>query len=160
MEDNEFQNLLQVLVGLTKSANWFVRHGSFLTLSSISLHNPSTLYRSLLFPSFLDNLKVALKDDKVSNCKHWYMYSFCYAIPMPFIYLCVWKQFPIRETATKTIGRLLCFRVGKEGNICSQLVQLLILASQDESSEVRRRALSGIKAYAKVCILSGLLTFP
>lgn len=67
MEDNEFQNLLQGLVGLTKSATWFVRHGSFLTLSSISLHNPSTLYRSLLFPSFLDNLKVALKDDKVKT---------------------------------------------------------------------------------------------
>ncbi|KAG6482942.1 hypothetical protein ZIOFF_059581 [Zingiber officinale] len=122
MEDNEFQGLLQVLMDLTESATWFVRHGSFLTLSSISLHNPSTLHRSLLFPSFIDTLKDALKDDK----------------------------FPIRETATKTIGRLLCFQVGKEGNVCSQLMQSLILASRDDSSEVRRRALSGIKAYAKV----------
>ncbi|KAG6521449.1 hypothetical protein ZIOFF_018568 [Zingiber officinale] len=36
-------------------------------LSSISLHNPSSLHRSMLFPSFIDALKDSLKDEKVGT---------------------------------------------------------------------------------------------
>lgn len=67
MEDDEFLDLLQILSDLSTSETWFIRHGSFLALSSMSLHNPSMMCRSLLFPSLLDYLKDALKDDKVLN---------------------------------------------------------------------------------------------
>lgn len=61
------------------------------------------------------------------------------------------KKFPIRETATKAIGRLLLYRVQSEASPnAHQLLQLLVSALQDDSSEVRRRSLSCIKAVAKV----------
>jgi HEAT repeat len=63
------------------------------------------------------------------------------------------KKFPIRETATKAIGRLLCYRVQSEDSLNTlQLLQLLVSVLQDDSSEVRRRALSCIKTVAKVLL--------
>lgn len=61
------------------------------------------------------------------------------------------RQFPIREAATKALGRLLLYQAKSEGNkSIVQLAQLLVIALQDDSSEVRRRSLSCIKAVAKV----------
>lgn len=61
------------------------------------------------------------------------------------------KKFPIRETATKAIGRLLLYRVKSEASTNAlQVLQLLVSALQDDSSEVRRRSLSCIKTVAKV----------
>jgi hypothetical protein len=69
-------------------------------------------------------------------------------------YLCCVK-FPVREVATRTLGKILCFELQPEAGTL-QLVQLLILALRDDSSEVRRRSLSCIKAAAKVLSLEPL----
>ncbi|KAJ8498675.1 hypothetical protein OPV22_009227 [Ensete ventricosum] len=122
MEETEFLDLLQVLSDLSTSQMWFIRHGSLLTFSSMSLYNPSMICQGPLLSSLIDTFRVALKDDK----------------------------FPIREAANKTMGRLLCYQARKEGSTSSHLVQLLVSALQDDSSEVRRRSLSSIKAFAKV----------
>ena len=58
-------------------------------------------------------------------------------------------KFPVREVATRTLGRILCFELQSEA-VTLQLVQLLVLALRDDSSEVRRRSSSCIKAAAKV----------
>ncbi|KAJ1694352.1 hypothetical protein LUZ63_011050 [Rhynchospora breviuscula] len=122
MEESEFTELLQTLIDYSTSSSWFIRHGSILTFSSMSMHCPTLLCLSPLFTSLMDRLKDALKDDK----------------------------FPIRETATKAIGQLLLYRVQSEASPNAlQLLQMLVLASQDDSSEVRRRSLSCIKAVAK-----------
>jgi HEAT repeat protein len=76
------------------------------------------------FPSIVDLLKDSLKDDK----------------------------FPVREASTKTLGRLLCYQLQSEASTL-QLIQLLALALRDDSSEVRRRSLSRLKAAAKVYTL-------
>jgi hypothetical protein len=65
MEESEFTELLQTLIDYSMSSSWFIRHGSILTFSSISMHCPSLLCVSPLFTSLMDRLKDALKDDKV-----------------------------------------------------------------------------------------------
>lgn len=124
MEDTEFFDLLKTLSSLSTSPNWPVRHGSMLALSSMATYSPSKIFQSPLFQSLMDDFKEALRDDK----------------------------FPIRESATKATGRLLIYQVQNEGNSKNllELLQLLVLALQDESSEVRRRSLSSIKSVAKV----------
>lgn len=67
MEETEFLDLLQVLSDLSTSQMWFIRHGSLLTFSSMSLYNPSMICRSTLLSSLIDTFRVALKDDKVRN---------------------------------------------------------------------------------------------
>nr|CAD1820930.1 unnamed protein product [Ananas comosus var. bracteatus] len=122
IEEGEFTDLLKTLSDFSTSSTWFIRHGSMLAFSAMSMHSPSMICRSQLFPSVIDRLKDALKDDK----------------------------FPIREAATKALGRLLLYQAKSEGNkSIVQLAQLLVIALQDDSSEVRRRSLSCIKAVAK-----------
>ncbi|XP_073011814.1 protein ILITYHIA isoform X1 [Typha latifolia] len=135
MEESEFLDLVQTLCEFGASPAWFVRHGSMLTFSSISLHCPSMICRSVLFPSLTDRLRDALKDDK----------------------------FPVREATVKAVGRLLIYQVQYESNTNAlPLLQLLVSALQDSSSEVRRRSLSCIKAVAKAnplavtCVLPNL----
>jgi hypothetical protein len=65
MEESEFTELLQTLIDYSMSYSWFIRHGSILTFSSISMHCPSLLCVSPFFTSLMDRLKDALKDDKV-----------------------------------------------------------------------------------------------
>lgn len=124
MEDAEFLDLLETLSTLSTSPDWSVRHGSMLAFSSMAMYSPSMIIQSPLLQSLVDNLKKGLKDDK----------------------------FPIRETVTKATGRLLIYQIRKEGNSknLSELLQLLVTALQDVSSEVRRRSLSSIKSIAKV----------
>uniref|UniRef100_A0A1D1YSQ3 Translational activator GCN1 n=1 Tax=Anthurium amnicola TaxID=1678845 RepID=A0A1D1YSQ3_9ARAE len=124
MEDSEISNMMETLASLSVSANWTVRHGSLLTFASMSLHNPSMICMSSTLPMVINRFKVALKDDK----------------------------FPIRETATKALGRLLLYLLQNEKNMISttELLQLLASAMQDEFSEVRRRSLSCLKGVAKV----------
>ncbi|TVU45340.1 hypothetical protein EJB05_04825 [Eragrostis curvula] len=121
MEDIEISDLVQVLLNMSTSPNWCTRHGALLALSSMSVHCPSQLCHSTSFSSLVDLLKDALKDDK----------------------------FPVREVATKTLGRLLCFQLQSDTGTL-QLVQLLVLALRDDSTEVRRRSLSCLKAAAKI----------
>ncbi|RLN40709.1 translational activator GCN1 [Panicum miliaceum] len=121
MEETEISDLVQILLNLSTSPDWCTRHGALLGFSSISMHSPSKLCHLASFPSLVDLLKDSLKDDK----------------------------FPVREVATRTMGRILCFQLQSEAGT-SQLVQLLVSALRDDSSEVRRRSLSCIKAAAKI----------
>ncbi|CAN6287018.1 unnamed protein product [Urochloa humidicola] len=121
MEETEISDLVQILLNLSTSPDWCTRHGALLAFSSISMHSPSKLCHLASFPSLVDLLKDSLKDDK----------------------------FPVREVVTRTLGRILCFQLQSEAGTL-QLVQLLILALRDDSSEVRRRSLSSIKAAAKI----------
>ncbi|KAL5712127.1 eIF-2-alpha kinase activator GCN1 [Ranunculus cassubicifolius] len=125
MEETELHNLLQMLTDSMPNTTWFIRHGSVLTISSILRHHPESVYQSSLLSSIIDRLKAALKDEK----------------------------FPIRETTTKAIGRLLLHQTIDEalnGRVQVELFPFLVMALQDDSSEVRRRALSSIKAITKV----------
>ncbi|KAI0489335.1 hypothetical protein KFK09_029177 [Dendrobium nobile] len=124
LENSEVMDLLQTLSSLCTSPNWYNRHGAMLTLSSVALHAPSMICQSSLFLSIMDNLKSSLRDDK----------------------------FPVRETATKALGRLLYYAAKNEAqkSALADLLGSLILALQDDSSDVRRRSLSSIKAAAKV----------
>ncbi|ONM08702.1 ILITYHIA [Zea mays] len=121
MDDREIPDLVQILLEVGTSSDWCTRHGALLALSSISMHSPSKLCDLASFPSLVDLLKDSLKDDK----------------------------FPVREVATRTLGRILVFELQSEADTL-QLVQLLVLALRDDSSEVRRRSLSCIKAAAKM----------
>ncbi|KAJ7973575.1 translational activator GCN1 [Quillaja saponaria] len=124
LEDVQLSELLQELSSLASSQNWFARHGSVLTFSSILHHNPSSICMSSLFPTITDHLKGALKDEK----------------------------FPLRETSTKALGRLLLFQIQSDPLntiVFVDILSSLVSSLHDDSSEVRRRALSAIKAVAK-----------
>ncbi|CAD6206440.1 unnamed protein product [Miscanthus lutarioriparius] len=121
MEETEISDLVQIILNVSTSSDWCTRHGALLAFSSISMHSLSKLCHLASFPSLVDLLKDSLKDDK----------------------------FPVREVATRTQGRILCFQLQSEGGTL-QLVQFLVLALRDHSSEVRRRSSSCIKAAAKI----------
>ncbi|KAK9083066.1 hypothetical protein Scep_029537 [Stephania cephalantha] len=124
MEDSELFDLLQYLIQSMSSASWCIRHGSVLTISSILGRNAAMGCSSSMLPLIINNLKESLKDDK----------------------------FPVRETASKAVGRLLLHQIKNDGinsNVQGELVAVLISALQDDSSEVRRRTLSGLKAASK-----------
>ncbi|XP_021281649.1 protein ILITYHIA isoform X2 [Herrania umbratica] len=124
MEESQLSDLLQELLDLSSSSNWADRHGSVLTFSSLLRHNPSTVFMSPESASILICLKSSLKEEK----------------------------FPLRETSTKALGRLLLCQVQSDLSNSTALVDILssvLSAMQDDSSEVRRRALSAIKAAAK-----------
>lgn len=64
------------------------------------------------------------------------------------------KQFPLRAASTKAFGRLLLHQTKSDPSNTSahlDIVSCLVSALRDESSEVRRKALSALKAVAKVC---------
>ncbi|KAJ0966557.1 hypothetical protein J5N97_023474 [Dioscorea zingiberensis] len=124
MEDSELLDLLQTLSDLSASPIWFIRHGAMLMFASMAVHSASKICQSSLFPSLLTHIRDALKDDK----------------------------FPIRETATKVLGRLLLYQVQTQANANAsvEILQLLLSAVKDESSEVRKRSLLCLKTVAKV----------
>lgn len=67
--------------------------------------------------------------------------------------LSLW-QFPLRETSTKAFGRLLVYKVRSDPSNTSvqlDIISSLVSALHDDSSEVRRKALSALKAVSKVC---------
>ncbi|XP_022719011.1 protein ILITYHIA isoform X2 [Durio zibethinus] len=124
MEESQLSDLLQELLDLSSSSNWADRHGAILAFSSLLRHNPSTILTSPESPSISLCLKGSLKDEK----------------------------FPLRETSTKALGRLLLYQVQSDPSNSAALVDILssvLSALHDDSSEVRRRALSAIKAAAK-----------
>ncbi|XP_027348848.1 protein ILITYHIA isoform X2 [Abrus precatorius] len=124
LEDVQLTELIQELSSLANSPNWPSRHGSVLTISSLFHHNPAPISSSSLFPSIVDCLRDTLKDEK----------------------------FPLRETSTKALGRLLLCRAQTDPFdtlLYKDVLSLLVSSTRDDSSEVRRRALSAIKAVAK-----------
>ncbi|CAN1233879.1 Protein ILITYHIA [Linum perenne] len=124
MEDSQLADLFQQLADLLSSSNWASRHGSILAIASILRYNPSPVVTSPEFPSILDSLQSMLKDEK----------------------------FPLRKTATKAVGRLLLHQIRSDPSKSSaydDLLSSLVDSLNDDSSEVRRKALSSIKAVAK-----------
>ncbi|KHN43147.1 Translational activator GCN1 [Glycine soja] len=124
LEDVQLTELIQELSSLANSSSWPPRHGSILTISSLLHYNPATICSSSLFPTIVDCLRDTLKDEK----------------------------FPLRETSTKALGRLLLYRSQVDPSdtlLYKDVLSLLVSSTHDDSSEVRRRALSAIKAVAK-----------
>ncbi|CAN4115226.1 unnamed protein product [Withania somnifera] len=124
LEDGQ---VVEVLDGLSKSAsssNWCSRHGAVLTICSMLKHNPDIIYAASSFPSIEKCLKSTLNDEK----------------------------FPVRETSTRALGLLLRQQIKSDPSNATSHVETLgsiVLAMQDDSSEVRRRALSALKAVSK-----------
>ncbi|KAL4637780.1 hypothetical protein ACB092_03G100700 [Castanea dentata] len=124
MEDAQLTDLLQELSSLLSSPSWSARHGSVLTIKSMLRHNPTAICMSPFFQSIVDDLKETLKDEK----------------------------FPLRETSTKALGRLVLHQIQHEPSSSTAHLDILssvVSALHDDSSEVRRRALSALKAVAK-----------
>ncbi|KAF8392098.1 hypothetical protein HHK36_022440 [Tetracentron sinense] len=124
MEESKLLDLLHTLSTMASSSTWSARHGSVLTISSMLRYNPSMVCLSPAFSSVLDCLKDSLKDDK----------------------------FPVRKTVTKALGRLLLHQAQIDPlNTTAQLELLpfIVSALHDDSSEVKRRALSSLKTVAK-----------
>ncbi|KAK6156422.1 hypothetical protein DH2020_010670 [Rehmannia glutinosa] len=123
----ENAQISEVLMGVADSATsstWTTRHGSTLAISSMLRHNAAIVCASPLFASIVDSLKSSLKDEK----------------------------FPVRESSVRALGRLLLYQIRNDpSNTTAHLAILnyLVSAMQDDSSEVRRRALSALKAVAK-----------
>eukprot|EP00897_Mesotaenium_endlicherianum_P004938 jgi/Mesen1/4472/ME000228S03455 len=124
--DAEFESLLQGLASPGGSQAWAARHGSALALSSLLRH---ASVRVSSTPGLLalvqTTLKARAKDDKV----------------------------PVRDCAAKGIGRLLRSQVEQRGAQAQSLAELLPVLAQllaDDASDARRRALSALKALAKV----------
>ncbi|KAJ6856795.1 hypothetical protein NC651_038465 [Populus alba x Populus x berolinensis] len=89
-------------------------------------YSPSSVVTSQMFPSIIHCLKDALKDEK----------------------------FPLRETSTKALGRLILHQIqsnSSEATAYVDIISTIMSALQDDSSEVRRRGLSALKAVAKIC---------
>ncbi|XP_048226208.1 protein ILITYHIA isoform X2 [Ricinus communis] len=124
MEAAQLIDLLHQLSNSASSPSWVSRHGSVLTISSLLRHNPSSVITSAEFPSIIDCLKDGLKDEK----------------------------FPLRDTSIEALGRLLLHQIYSDQSKTSSYVDILssiVSALRDDSSEVRRRALSTLKAVAK-----------
>ncbi|KAL0298568.1 UNVERIFIED_CONTAM: protein ILITYHIA, partial [Sesamum radiatum] len=117
----------EVLMGVTDSASsstWTTRHGSILAISSMLRHNAAIVCASPLFTSIIECLKGSMKDEK----------------------------FPVRESSVRALGRLFLYQIRNDpSNTAAHVATLnyLVLAMQDDSSEVRRRALNALKAVAK-----------
>ncbi|KAF3663594.1 hypothetical protein FXO37_11913 [Capsicum annuum] len=120
--------VVEVLDGLSKStssSNWCSRHGAVLTICSMLKHNPDIICASSSFPLIVNCLKITLNDEK----------------------------FPVRETSTRALGLLLRQQIQSDPSNATSHVETLgsiVLAMQDDSSEVRRRGLSAVKAVSKV----------
>ncbi|KAL2941260.1 Protein ILITYHIA [Bienertia sinuspersici] len=123
IEDGQLADLLKTLLDLALSSSWTARHGSILTISSMLRHCPSNVCLSSRSSSIISMLKDKLKDEK----------------------------FPVRESSTKALGRYLIYQIQSDTNssLHAQTVSSIVIALQDDSSEVRRRALSSLKAAAK-----------
>ncbi|KAJ6744279.1 TRANSLATIONAL ACTIVATOR GCN1-RELATED [Salix purpurea] len=124
MEEPQLDDLLELLSSLASSPSWESRHGSVLSISSLLRHNPSSVVTSRMFPSIMHCLKDALKDEK----------------------------FPLRETSTKALGRLILHQIQSDPSETTanvDIISTIVSSLHDDSSEVRRRGLSALKAVAK-----------
>ncbi|KAL6545243.1 eIF-2-alpha kinase activator GCN1 [Orobanche gracilis] len=124
LESAQVSDVLMGVADSATSSTWTTRHGSTLAISSMLRHNASIICASPLFTSIVDSLKTSLKDEK----------------------------FPVRESSVRALGRLLLYQIlnGPSNNTTDvATLNYLALAMRDDSSEVRRRALSALKAVAK-----------
>lgn len=122
----DFSNLLQNLSAMGLQQGWTVRHGALSALASIIQQAGAKMSISSTSLSVTaDIIKSRGQDDKV----------------------------PVRESAAKALGRLLAYQA-KEHYVgphsFSELMPFLVAFLKDESSDVRRRALSSLKSIAKI----------
>ncbi|KAG6752975.1 hypothetical protein POTOM_043019 [Populus tomentosa] len=124
MEEPQLDDQLELLSNLASSPSWVSNHGLILTISSLLRHNPSSVVTSQMFPSTIHCLKDALKDEK----------------------------FPLRETSTKALGRLILHQIQSdpsEATAYVDIISTIVSALHDDSNGVRRRGLFAQKAVAK-----------
>ncbi|KAL7109890.1 hypothetical protein ACP275_06G203700 [Erythranthe tilingii] len=124
LESAQVSEVLAEVADSTSSSTWTTRHGSTLAISYMLRHNAAIVCASPLFTSIIDSLKKSLKDEK----------------------------FPVRESSARAFGRLLLYQVRNDpSNTTAHVATLnyVVLGMQDDSSEVRRRALSALKAVSK-----------
>eukprot|EP00252_Welwitschia_mirabilis_P007794 TRINITY_DN19495_c0_g1_i1.p1 TRINITY_DN19495_c0_g1~~TRINITY_DN19495_c0_g1_i1.p1 ORF type:complete len:999 (+),score=244.81 TRINITY_DN19495_c0_g1_i1:58-2997(+) len=127
--EDEISDVLNTITTSYSSDSFSIRHGKILALCSILRHSVNRICALASFPDVVDGLKACLKDDKV----------------------------PVREIATKALGQLLVFlsQSHSQGSLTFQeLLPLLLLSMRDESSDVRRRALGGLKSIAKANVMA------
>ncbi|KAK4356440.1 hypothetical protein RND71_025411 [Anisodus tanguticus] len=125
LEDGQVVEVLDELSKSASSSNWCSRHGAVLAICSMLKHNPGIICASSSFPLIVKCLKSTLNDER----------------------------FPVRETSTRASGLLLRQQIRNDPSNATSHVEILgsiVLAMQDDSSEVRRRALSALKAVSKV----------
>lgn len=135
VEDTELASLLHALSVPASSESLAVRHGTILALSSVFRHGASHVCASSAFPTVIDCLKSRLNDDKV----------------------------PVRETATKALGCLLVYQAQSHYSgpyNFSEILPFLSSSLRDDASDVRRRALGGLKSVAKVNALTVISYLP
>lgn len=73
---------------------------------------------------------------------------------------CLYEQFPMRYAATKALGRIVTYQAKCEAaTVEVHLILLLVARLQDDSSDVRRKALSGLKSVAKVQTNRSIIVF-
>eukprot|EP00898_Chlorokybus_atmophyticus_P007528 jgi/Chlat1/7777/Chrsp66S07244 len=120
-----FASLVRLVASTDRSRLWQLRYGHALTLASILRHAGAKVVadESLLTPTKAA-IKSQVTDDKV----------------------------PVRETGTKAIGRLLTSQLALSTSGTSSMPDFapsITTLLSDEASDVRRRALSAVKAVAK-----------
>ncbi|CAM8895066.1 unnamed protein product [Rhodiola kirilowii] len=123
-EDIQLADLLQQLASSAASSNWVTRHGAILTISSLLRKNPSSICTATYLPSVLKSVKGTLEDDK----------------------------FPVRQASTKALGRLMLYQIKNDPSdttMHQDILYSIVSSLRDESSEVRRTALSALKSVAK-----------
>lgn len=100
-------DLLQQLSNSDSSPSWVSSHGSVLTISSLLRHNPF-LITSAEFPLLADCLKDGLQDERVFS-----VLMPLYLLVSEFILASV-NQFPVRETSTKVLERLILHQIQRD----------------------------------------------
>ncbi|KAL3681502.1 hypothetical protein R1sor_024458 [Riccia sorocarpa] len=119
--DAELGRLVDSVATTSSASSWALRHGTILTLASVLRHSISRVTDSpALLSTVVGAIKTRAKDDKV----------------------------PVREAAAKALGRFLVFRV-KDASSRSELLPVLVALLRDDSSDVRRKALSALKSVSK-----------
>ncbi|MCO5572014.1 hypothetical protein L7F22_025765 [Adiantum nelumboides] len=124
LKEDELKAWLNGLSTLGQSPGWAARHGAILATASVLRHAASQVFSSAyLSLMVLDITKARSRDDKV----------------------------PVREAAAKALGRLMVHhaKTHSSGPAFAELMSLIIAFLKDESSDVRRRALSSLKSIAK-----------
>lgn len=121
--EDDLRTFLGGLSIMGQGQGWALRHGAILAISSVLRHAATQIFSFSLLSTAVDIIKSRSRDDKV----------------------------PVRECAAKALGRLMVHHTKSHhpGPLFTELMPLVIAFLKDESSDVRRRALSSLKWIAK-----------
>lgn len=159
-EDAQLADLLQQLSSSATSSSWVTRHGAILTISFLLRQNPSVICTPAYLSPVLKAVKSTLEDDRVTGLWMVFLFTiilwkerFFSDVYIYNIYRSQLFQFPVRQASTKALGRLLLYQFKNDPSGTSlhqELLNSIVSSLLDESSEVRRTALSALKSVAKV----------